>query len=288
MDDVGKVVQVRAPAKINLSLAVLGRLSDAYHEIESWVAKLDWYDEITIRPAAEFSLTIHGNPALPADERNLVVRAARLFADATGQPLQLAIELRKEIPMGAGLGGGSSDAAATLLGLNQFWALGWPGQELAALGGRLGADIPLFLCEAPQVIIRGRGEKIDLAPNPWKGWVAVVIPNFALGTGDVYKRWNPRGAQRPRSAPESLKPIRCRDIEDRLFNDLESAAFAVEPRLARLHKALHGLAGRSVRMTGSGSCLFAIFDKQAEALDWATMARDVPALEVGIIVTKTL
>lgn len=264
-----------APAKVNLTLAVLGRRPDGYHELESWVVKLAWSDRLSVTVGSP-SLTIDGPAAdVPMDHNNLALRAARLFADATGRSADVAIHLRKEIHVGGGLGGGSSDAAAVLSALNELWDLNWRIEQLTPLAATIGSDVPLFLQEGPAVI-RGRGEIVQGLHDCWGGWLAIVIPPYSVQTAEVYQQWSTLSGAGTRSSTPA-QPWRsnhgdARGLLRELFNDLEQAAFHVEPRLRKLHAALDGLGGRPVRMTGSGSCLFTLFDDEGDARAWSEAA----------------
>ena len=182
-----RVVELSAPAKVNLTLAVLGRRPDGYHELESWVVLVQWHDLLEFTGRAGFSLEVTGASAtVPADESNLVWRAAAALAREAGRGLDAAITLRKQIPVGAGLGGGSSDAAATLHGLNALWELGWTPQQLLPVAAELGSDVPLFLERGGAAILRGRGEQVEQAAGRWKGWLVVVVPPYpVLDVGGV-------------------------------------------------------------------------------------------------------
>ena len=163
-------MKVFAAAKVNLGLKVLGRRADGFHELDSVVALLGLGDEVTIEKASATTLGIVGDgvdvAALPADaEANLAVRAARLLEREAGRPLPTRIVIRKRIPLGGGLGGGSTDAAATLRGMNDLWGLGLPRARLLALGAALGSDVPLFLLDGT-VRMSGRGERVERLPMP--------------------------------------------------------------------------------------------------------------------------
>jgi 4-diphosphocytidyl-2-C-methyl-D-erythritol kinase len=275
-----QVVRRRAAAKVNLTLAVHSRRPDGFHEIESWTVPVGLFDELVFKPAAGLTLTVGGNHSnVPAGHSNLACRAAAALARSGDRKAAVAIELVKRIPTGAGLGGGSSDAAATLLGLNTLWRLDWPVERLMPIAARLGSDVPMFLEPGP-VVIRGRGELVEPLRDGWHGWLALVAPSYGISTASVYERWaGPRPRPMEQQRPWERLPSDARELSALLFNDLEDAAFAGEPRLGRLHAALSGLGGRSVRMTGSGSCLFAIFDSPEEAGDWRREA--LPRLDQG-------
>lgn len=285
---VDQVVRRQAPAKVNLTLAVFGRCPDGYHELESWVVPISLHDELSFAPAAGLSLTVLGTrETLHADPSNLVSRAAMAMARTAGRRPEAMIRLEKHIPVGGGLGGGSSDAAATLLGLNSLWDLHWPQERLMEIAAELGSDVGLFLRPGP-VVLRGRGERVEQLSASWKGWLALVMPSYGVSTALVYGRFLQEPGQRAGESPVWSRPVSDATALSRcLFNDLEPAAFACEPRLGALHAALDGLEDRAVRMTGSGSCLFAIFDTELEARAWRGRASAHLAEGDEILVVKT-
>src|SRR5215470_326371 len=153
-------VVVLAPAKVNLTLQVIGRRVDGYHELVSWVAPLDLCDELIIDASAGEGVALScDSPGLESGRSNLVVRAAEALAREAGVEPRLRIQLRKRIPIAAGLGGGSSDAAATIVALNRLWRLGWSRDRLAEIGAEIGSDVALFVIGMP-CVIRGRGERV--------------------------------------------------------------------------------------------------------------------------------
>lgn len=273
---------------MNLTLAVLDRRPDGFHEIESWVVPIDLFDELTIEPAPALEITVQPPSVdVPTDSANLVWHAAESLAVAAKRTATARIHLHKSIPAGAGLGGGSSDAAAAIVALNALWGLNWPIERLCEVGAAVGSDVPLFLHGTPAVI-RGRGERVEPLAAGWRGWMALVIPRFGVSTAAVYARWT-------RPSTRSHSPRDCwtargdsRHVGAMLFNDLEPAAFALEPRLAALHGTLGDLDGRPVRMTGSGSCLFAIFDSRTEADNWRDRAAGRIETQAEIKVVRTL
>jgi 4-diphosphocytidyl-2-C-methyl-D-erythritol kinase len=270
-----------APAKLNLTLGILGRRADGFHEIHSWVVKLNWGDTMTVCDSDELELEIKGDSTgVPADGTNLVYLAADKLRNAASHRGGARIELEKRIPPGGGLGGGSSDAATALMCLNDLWSLSWPIDRLAALGSELGSDVALFF-HGPSVIIRGRGERVEPGPVTKKMWAAVIIPPFGVSTAAVYQRHAARRDRQTTQAPVSQPSVAmsgvsaamgAQEVASTLFNDLEHAAFECEPRLAALQAELDGLGGHRVRMTGSGSSLFGLFDTYAEAEAWREAA----------------
>ncbi len=256
-------VQARAPAKINLTLRVVGRRADGYHDLVSWVAPIDLCDELTVERANTPALALTcDDPNLPTDGRNLVVRAAESLRRAATSPRDgskkgetppgfgALITLKKRIPIGAGLGGGSSDAAAALRGLSRVWGLDWPTERLMDVGATLGSDVPLFVT-GRQCVIRGVGERVTIIERPWRGWVALVVPPFGVSTAAVYAAHSDAGGitggtvmppvEGASDEPARLAALPAREFRRLLYNDLEAAARRVEPRVEALHDRLDGL-----------------------------------------------
>ncbi len=237
-------VTVKAHAKINLGLRVLNKRPDGYHEVDTVLQALDLYDVLTLEPRASggISLTSPGLD-IPADE-NLAYRAARLLAERVGLPRGVRIALEKRIPVGAGLGGGSSDAAAVLQGLNALFELGLDREGLLALASELGSDVPFFLvggrCRA-----RGRGERLAPVPVPAAergATYALLVPPFSLGAREVYEAWD----RLLPATPDSPYP-----------NDLEGAALALRPELREYRAFLVGFR-RPFGLSGSGPTYFVV------------------------------
>lgn len=262
------MVVVPAPAKVNLTLQIHRRRPDGFHDLVSWVAPLDLADELRIALADAPGVRLRSDDAdLPDDERNLVVRAARRLATAAGIEPALDISLRKRVPIGAGLGGGSSDAAATLTALTRLWRIDWSRERLSAIAAEIGSDVPLFLWNSP-CVIRGRGERVEPVAAPRITRVVLVIPPFGVLTAGVYAALQPDDYGQPRPLPAGLLDLPVGELAPRLFNDLEPPAFRVEPRLRELHRRLSHDTRVPVRLSGSGSALFAIFDDDAAADAW--------------------
>ncbi len=282
----------RCPAKVNLTLRIVGRRDDGFHELESWVAQVGLYDELTVEAADEVSLTVNPVGTAPADETNLVMKAAELLAAATQTDFGAAITLQKEIPAGAGLGGGSSNAAGALRLLNELWQTQLDDKSLLALAIKLGSDVPLFLHKR-QVIMRGRGEFVEEHARPWHGWAVLILPAIEVPTAAVYQTFAQQRRGKSGHTGRSIldlqnPPTSAAELMPQLFNDLESAAFAVEPQLVEIHQQANQLDGRVVRMTGSGSAFFSLFDTEAEAMVWAQAARDRVANATRLVVVPVL
>lgn len=273
-----------SPAKINLTLHVLGLRPDGFHEIESLVTLLDWGDELSVAPRGDGQVTLEcTDPAIPTGETNLAVQAALALRAAAGAPEARGahILIRKRIPMGAGLGGGSSNAATALLLLNQVWGLNLPAARLSRIAAAIGSDVPLFLHRGMS-IVRGRGERIEPVDGPRQGFVLLILPPFSCSTPAVYRRWDELSAplRRP-SAVEVLTRIR-RDGNSggEWFNDLEPAAMSVCPGLAALRATIRRESGLEPHLTGSGAALFLTFDSSGQADAAAETLRRLPDVEI--------
>src|SRR5213076_1452328 len=184
-------MQVLAPAKINLSLKILGRRSDAFHEIETVIAPISLYDEIKVeKRSGKTGIVFRCDvTAVPQGDDNLVVRTAKAFVAKAKIDAAISIELHKKIPHGAGLGGGSSDAATTLLALNQFFETNLARDELARLGSTIGSDVPFFVFESA-ALCRGRGELVTPTKLPERLSLLLLKPDFTVPTAWAYSRWH--------------------------------------------------------------------------------------------------
>src|SRR4029077_8597640 len=184
-----KAMQVLAPAKINLSLKILSQREDGFHEIETLIAPISLCDELKIDKKGKGIEFRCDDPFVPQDEDNLVVRAAKSFFAAVKMKPAASIDLKKKIPHGAGLGGGSSDAAATLLALNQLFETSLTREELAKLGSEIGSDVPFFIFESA-AICRGRGELVTPMELPEQLSILLLKPDFVVATAWAYSRWH--------------------------------------------------------------------------------------------------
>jgi 4-diphosphocytidyl-2-C-methyl-D-erythritol kinase len=249
---------VPAPAKLNLFLHVVGRRGDGYHLLQSLFVLIDWADTLHFESRADGALMRRDlGPPLPADD--LCLRAARALQSASGSPLGADISILKRLPWGAGLGGGSSDAASTLLALNRLWALRWPQERLAEIGLRLGADVPFFL-GGHNAFVEGVGERLTPLTLPPARY-AVVKPTAAIATRDIFEH--------PKLARNTAAVILSGSLEEagRIGvpagwtqgfgkNDLQPPAEDRCPEVAQAARWLEARFGNS-RMTGSGSAVFA-------------------------------
>jgi 4-diphosphocytidyl-2-C-methyl-D-erythritol kinase len=249
-----RALTLPAPAKLNLFLHVTGRRADGYHTLETLLVALDWGD--TLELACRDDGAIERAVEVPgvSIEDDLTVRAARAMKRETGCTLGVDIALTKRIPRGAGLGGGSSDAASVLLGLNRLWGVHLPRAELARIALALGADVPFFVFGEP-AIARGIGERLEPVTLPAM-WVAVIAPPVVVNTATIF------------AAPELTRASASAKMD--VFsegygrNDLQPVAVARFPDIGAALGALRGCSGNA-RMTGSGSCVFASFASEAAA-----------------------
>lgn len=304
-----ETLRVRAPAKVNLRLEILGERPDGFHEIDSVFLTVSLHDTIEFRRAddsmsleleviaASGSATGTPGPALPGVESNLVLRAAGLLREhasrqggAAGRGCGLSIRLHKAIPLGAGLGGGSSDAAATLVALDRLWHLDLEPSRLVELAAELGSDVPFFL-RGGLARVRGRGERVDalVTDVPPESFHAVLVsPSLEVPTALVYKKLRSlreEGISLTRSAPLNTMKIGTlvRGIREGRFlrNDLQAVAFLLFPELRRLHDVLERESFVGVLMTGSGSTLFGLCRGRDEAREAAARLRHRLLVDTG-------
>ncbi len=249
-----------APAKVNLSLRVLGRREDGFHDVDILMARLDLEDELAFRNSRTTTL-LCDSPGVPTDESNLVVKAVREFEKAYGRKAKQHITLTKRIPHGAGLGGGSADAAVTLLAVNELLGTQYDAEELAAMAAALGSDVAFFL---NPVVSRctGRGEITTPVPElaAWSRPIVLIKPQFGVSTPTAYKGL--QGAHRLRGIPYGVQKL----DGIRFVNDLEKPVFAKFPVLGMMKSWLLRRPGvRVAMMSGSGSTLFALTDTLEQA-----------------------
>ena len=238
-----------APGKLNLFLHVLSRRSDGYHELQTVFRLIDRADRVGIAPRADGKIEFQG----PFGDENLVVRAARLLKSETGASQGCELALEKNLPVGGGLGGGSSDAATALLVLNQLWKAGLGRPALLSLGAKLGADLPFFIF-GRNAVGEGIGERLTALDLP-PAWYLVLTPQVSVSTKEIFESALTRPTKRLKIPPF---------LSGQGANDLEAAVVARYPDVAA-HLAWLKKHHPQARMTGSGACLFAEFETEAEA-----------------------
>jgi 4-diphosphocytidyl-2-C-methyl-D-erythritol kinase len=264
---------VRAPAKLNLSLLIAGRRPDGFHEIETVMAKVDWYDEIRIEPGrtAGLELVCAGPRWAPQDPTNLVYRAAELVLREAGQSPSLRLTLVKNLPAGSGLGSASSDAAATLMGLDRYLGLGLAGAPLARMAAQLGSDVPFFL-DGPLAYCTGRGEKIAALAGSSPFAALLILSDINSSTKAVYANYRHDPACYHR-LHETITAFLEKDRVDAVArmseNMLQRSCFELYEELGERKNAIESLGIGSVCLSGSGSTMFLLFnpgeDQRVEA-----------------------
>ncbi|MCI0433376.1 MAG: 4-(cytidine 5'-diphospho)-2-C-methyl-D-erythritol kinase [Gemmatimonadetes bacterium] len=279
----------RAPAKINTRLRILAREASGWHQIESIVCRLDLADEITVDiDARELSLETTGEAVGPAHE-NLARRAAAAFFAALREPAAARIQLTKRIPAGAGLGGGSSDAATTLIALNMLRDHPLSPDALLRIGASIGSDVPFFLSGASCALVWGRGERVLPLAAPPAVRVVLVVPSRRISTATAYARWAAHNAAETGAAPAVLNGLMRAswdDLADVAGNDFESVADAMVPTLPTIRSVLRAAGARIVQLTGSGSAIFGVFD-DATAARTAVRSDSLEILDARVMETRT-
>jgi 4-diphosphocytidyl-2-C-methyl-D-erythritol kinase len=258
-------LRVRSYAKINLGLEVLGSREDGFHELRTLFQTVDLRDEIVLRPRPRGIVVTCDHPLVPTDGTNLAARAAEAVRRFAGVGEGVEIAIRKRIPVGGGLGGGSSNAAATLMGLDRLWRLGLDPVDLHRLARRLGADVPYFLVGGTALGL-GRGDEVYPLRRQVRGHVVVVDPGVPVSTARVFSRVDERLT--PRMNSNSIFTFVSRELEGAgayrvLVNDLEEAALEEAPALreqvVRVRDVLWREGARCAALSGSGSSFFGLF-----------------------------
>ena len=265
-----------APAKLNLSLTITGKRPNGYHEIESLMVPIELADTISLYradPGNGISVECAW-PGVPQDDSNLVVKAARLFFEKAGSGMDLLIGIEKNIPPGAGLGGGSSDAATVLVLLNSLSGAPFDEAALCGMAARLGSDVPFFISKRPSVAT-GLGEILAPVQEIFPYYVVLAYPGFGLATKEVYGRFNftltrPVKIHRLRILKDGAKGALCVEtgpehLKGLLYNDLEAPALAIRPEISAVKRAVMDAGAAGSLMTGSGSAVFGLFTDPEKA-----------------------
>lgn len=268
-------MKIRAPAKINIRLRVVGKRKDGYHLLDTIMVPVSLYDEIEIRKLkardhnkdsqdAEIEVTCD-HPSVPPGEKNLVYKAAVALLRTRKLGARLQIHVRKRIPVGAGLGGGSSDAAATLMGLNRLLKLGFSKMRLKRIAVGIGADVPFFLVGKP-ARARGIGERLTLLDKFPRLWLIILYPGIEIPTAWVYGKYRLTLTKADANTSMMASLRSCKTIAAMMVNDLETVTLRRYPAIGLLKEQLlrHGAAG--VLMSGSGSAVFGVFETKQKVL----------------------
>jgi 4-diphosphocytidyl-2-C-methyl-D-erythritol kinase len=295
-------LSLQSPAKINLHLRIGPLAPDRFHPLLSWMATVGFFDRLEFGPSKLPGIKLVCDRAdLPVDSSNLIVGASEALRDAValeggpwveeGDFLEnsivsdetspgVEIHLQKNIPMGGGLGGGSSNAAFTMLGLNRFFNLHLGREHLSKIGAALGSDVCFFL-HGSSAVCTGRGQFVKPIDRPRCRWVVLIFPRLSMPTPAVYRKFDEMNLGKTESV--EIQPdwdlwtsLPALELLPNLVNDLEQPAFAIAPQLGELRAAIEQSLGRIVRMSGSGSTLFTLFDDQQSA---ETAATEVNASE---------
>jgi len=261
------VITAVARAKINLTLDVLGKRPDGYHEVEMVMQSIELHDDLEFYPAdREISLTIEGSNLSPGPD-NLVCRAAELIRRCGKIRTGVQIRLIKEIPVAAGLGGGSADAAAALKALNELWETGFSLSELMSLGEQLGSDVP-FCLMGGTALARGKGERLTQLPVCPRLGLVLVKPGFSVSTASVYQDYAPGPAVRRPDNRAMIDAIRDSDISgiaENLANVLESVTIKLHPEIEEIKTKLINSGALGVLMSGSGPTVFGLAEDMESA-----------------------
>jgi len=252
-----------APAKVNFRLDVLKRRPDGYHELRMIMQRIDLCDEIELTLQQEEGISLSCNhPYIPQDQRNIVWKAAAEMLNCSNKAVGIKIKIVKNIPVGAGLGGGSSDAATTLMGLNDLLGTGLTDQQLTAIGVKLGADVPFFIFKKAAVA-EGIGDRLSPLEQMPKLWLLLVNPGIHVATAWVYQNLNLTSEKVAAKLPFLYKS--AADVCSILANDLESVTLSRYPVIKEIKEKLLAAGADGTLMSGSGSTVFAVFSNESAA-----------------------
>ena len=259
---------VRAPGKVNLSLLIAGKRPDGYHDIETIMAKINLYDEILIEPGVKSGIELHckGPYRVPEGRENLVYKAAELLLASARRQDGVRITLNKNMPAGSGLGSGSSDAAATLIGLRRLLRLDIDDETLEVLAAQLGSDVPFFL-SGPLAFCAGRGEKITRIEQPFSLLTLLILPDISVSTKAVYENYSHDIELYERLHSQIEEHLRANELDaisDMGANMLAKSCYSLKPDLAELKEEIEAIGRQSLCLSGSGSAMFSIINGKQE------------------------
>ncbi|MBU3933706.1 MAG: 4-(cytidine 5'-diphospho)-2-C-methyl-D-erythritol kinase [Candidatus Omnitrophica bacterium] len=272
-----QTVTLKAPAKINLYLKVLNKRPDGYHDIETVFEKIDLCDEITLKRRKRGVKVLCRHKGVPQDERNLGARAARALLKKTNRSDGVQIRITKRIPVASGLGGGSSDAASVLLGLNKLLGLRQSRRQLLDVAGRVGADVPFFILPAARAIGRGKGEILSPLRVKRKNWYVLVVPPVRVSTRRMYQILR---------MPLTTRPCGVKITHKYSYNSFEPVLRKKYKEIQEIKKALKSHGVKTTLVSGSGPCVFGIAKTGKEALDLSEKLR-AKGKNWQVIVAKT-
>jgi len=278
---------LRAHAKVNLFLRIVGSRQDGYHDIESVVVPLELHDRVQITTGGD-SLTVEADwPGVPDGPENLCHRAALVYQRATGRIPAAAIRVLKNIPPAAGIGGGSADAAATLVGLNEIHGRPLPLDELTALAADIGADVPLFLADGP-ALIEGVGERVTVLQQGCPLDLVLAKPSFGMDTAEAYRLADEYWQRCPFPVSDIISALQDGDVQRvafALYNEFWEPVSARHPELRTIRSALVASGALGASLTGSGTCVFGVFpDSDTAAHAAASLKNSYP----WVVATRTV
>jgi 4-diphosphocytidyl-2-C-methyl-D-erythritol kinase len=253
-----KFVRLLSPAKINLFLAITGKRADGYHELLSLFCPITLYDTVTLTFGGEHIRVSCEHPDVPDNEANIAYRAAALFFERLGRNDGVMIRIDKQIPVAAGLGGGSSNAASVLISMNEYYNYPFSQNELGKMGLKLGADVPFFIFGKP-ALASGIGEKLETVERikPYK--ILVIFPGFGVSTAHIYKNLNLRLTNCKKKLKNSCFKDSDIDAACCACNDLESVTEVLYPEISEIKQRLMTYGAKAALMSGSGSSVFGLF-----------------------------
>jgi len=285
-------IVLTAPAKVNLFLKVLGKRRDSYHNILTLFERISLEDEIMISKEAS-GISLHSDIFITKDPKdNLMYKAARLILDYKKISGGVSICIKKRIPIAAGLGGGSSDAASVLLGINRLYNMRLKKTELMRLGRKLGADVPFFILDKPYAAGSGRGDDLEIMPSKARFWHLLVYPGFKVVTKETYEAFDRANSDvLSRGLTRRQDDVKIRPLEFTLRNDLGEIITAKRPVIANIIRRLANLSDTKAVVSGSGPSVFCLYETRKEAMEAKRrFLRDVPARQRRgwqIFVTET-
>ena len=258
-------MEIKSFAKVNLYLEITGKRPDGYHELITVMCLIDLHDTLRLEFQTPDTRLTCNHPAVPTDASNLGLKAAHAFFQAIGRSDSLSVAIDKKIPVGAGLGGGSSNAAAVLTALNDYYQQPLGRDAIMALAGRIGADVPFFIYGRP-ALATGIGERLTAFDHLPEMTVVLIYPGKPVSTAEVYQRLN-FGLTKSKKINTQItfRHIREKEIPALLYNDLEPPAFAINPEIAHAKTVLLGEGAAGALMSGSGSSVFGIYPDPAYA-----------------------
>ena len=282
-------MEIRAYAKLNLILKIVGRRSDGYHDLVSLFQRIDLFDRLTFLPQKSGVTLVTDKKELPGDASNLVFRAAELILKASGIREGISITLEKNIPVGAGLGGGSSDAASALIAIDRIFQLNRSPDELSAYGAKIGSDVPFFCRQTPAAWVTGRGDRVEATSPLLEGWYLLVFPRFSVSTKEAYQAWDRAKFGVKKELTKKLVHTTISGFPSgnwhaqagALENDFERVVFPLYPVLKEIQEYLSRRGAETARLSGSGSTIFGLFLKESAAREARTaIEKDFPELWV--------